>query len=156
MFLEGFSECLGSASRRPYTAPVNQTPDSDCVTEGIRIRAAAEYLPRESSPEQDHFVFAYRISISNEGSSPARLVSRRWTILDSDNRQTLVEGPGVVGETPLLGAGESFEYTSACPLTTSWGTMEGSYQMERDDGAQFDAQVGRFFLSSLASGPASA
>ena len=104
----------------------------------------------DSAPEQEHFVFAYRISILNEGDDAARLLSRRWTIIDSENRQTLVEGPGVVGETPLLAPGESFEYTSACPLTTSWGTMEGSYQMERDDGTVFDAQVGRFFLSSLA------
>lgn len=129
---------------------MSQSPDSECVTEGIRIRAAAEFLAPDSAPEQEHFVFAYRINIENEGADGARLVSRRWTIIDSDNRQTLVEGPGVVGETPHLAPGESFEYTSACPLTTSWGTMEGSYQMERDDGTAFEAQIGRFFLSSLA------
>jgi ApaG protein len=129
---------------------MSQSPDSESVTEGIRIRATSEFLAPESSPDQDHFVFAYRITISNESSGSARLLTRRWTIIDSDNKHTLVEGPGVVGETPLLGPGESFEYTSACPLTTSWGTMEGAFEMERDDGSRFDAQIGRFFLTSLA------
>ena len=129
---------------------MTQSPDSDTLTEGIRVRAAAEFLSAESSPDHDHYVFAYHITITNEGDQPARLLRRHWVILDAINGRQEVEGPGVVGETPRLEPGDSFEYTSACPLTTTWGTMEGSYSMERDDGAAFEVQVGRFFLSSLA------
>lgn len=127
-----------------------QSPDSDTTTEGIRVHATAEFLPGESSTDHDHYVFAYHITITNEGEQPARLLRRHWVILDAVNGRQEVEGPGVVGETPRLETGESFSYSSACPLSTTWGTMEGSYSMERDDGSSFEALVGRFFLSSLA------
>jgi ApaG protein len=125
-----------------------QSPDSDTVTEGIRVQAAARYLPEQSDPEHDRFTFAYRIVISNEGSKKAKLLSRHWLIIDSEGHREEVRGPGVVGEFPDLGPGERFEYTSGCPLATPWGTMEGTYQMEREDGSTLDAAIGRFFLVS--------
>ncbi|HVS09196.1 MAG TPA: Co2+/Mg2+ efflux protein ApaG [Planctomycetota bacterium] len=127
---------------------------SDTVTEGIRVQAAAQYLEGESEPDQRQYLFAYRIRIRNEGTRRARLKSRHWIIVDADNHREDVRGPGVVGKTPLLAPGESFEYSSGCPLRTPWGTMEGSYTMERDDGTSFEAAVGRFFLVSSALMPA--
>ena len=119
---------------------------SDTTTEGIRVQAQAQFLPGESDAERRHFVWAYRIVITNEGKSRAKLRSRHWVILDSDNRREDVRGGGVVGKTPSLAPGERFEYTSVCPLRTRWGTMEGSYTFEREDGSTFEASIARFFL----------
>ncbi len=119
---------------------------SDTITEGIRIQAQAEYKPSESDPDRRHFVWSYRVVITNEGTARSRLKSRHWIILDADNRREDVRGGGVVGKTPSLAPGERFEYTSGCPLRTRWGTMEGSYTFEREDGTAFDAAIGRFFL----------
>ncbi len=124
------------------------SPDSDTLSEGIRVRASARFVPDQSDPLANQYLFAYRIVISNEGDASAKLLTRKWIILDADNDREDVEGPGVVGEFPDLAPGESFEYVSACPLTTSWGTMEGDYTFERADGSRFKAQVGRFFLVS--------
>jgi ApaG protein len=110
------------------------------------VQAVAQYLPTESDPGSRRYLFSYRIRIANEGPQRARLRSRHWIILDADNKREDVKGPGVVGEHPDLGPGESFEYTSSCPLKTRWGTMEGSYTFERPDGSTFEAVVGRFFL----------
>jgi ApaG protein len=123
-----------------------QNHDSLAVTNGIRVHAVAHYLAHESLPEEGQYVFAYKITISNEGDQAARLLSRHWIILDADNRREEVKGPGVVGETPRIEPGKDFEYMSGCPLETPWGTMEGSYLFERDDGSQFRANIGRFFL----------
>jgi ApaG protein len=119
---------------------------SDRITHGIRVRVTSRFLPRESSPDEDHFFFAYDVRIANEGDRQAKLLSRHWIIINADGERNEVRGPGVVGETPILEPGESFEYTSFCPLNTRWGTMEGSYRMEREDGATFDVDIGRFFL----------
>jgi len=126
---------------------------SSTITEGIRVRAEAAYMPEHSSPGDERYFFSYRIVIVNEGDSPAQLISRHWIIIDSHGKQTEVRGPGVVGHTPRLEAGEDFEYTSFCPLTTDFGTMEGSYQMRRDDGETFDVKIGRFYLASNAPQP---
>lgn len=123
------------------------SPTSDTVTEGIRIRAAAQYLPQLSDPDTKQYQYKYRITISNEGQASARLRTRHWIILDANNNRWDVEGEGVVGETPDLAPGESFAYESACHLPTEWGTMEGTYEMERSDGTRFDAAIGRFFLT---------
>jgi ApaG protein len=119
---------------------------SDTVTEGIRVQAAAQYMPSESNPSDRQYIYAYRIILSNEGTRRAKLKSRHWIILDADNHREDVRGPGVVGKTPDLAPGERFEYMSGCPLRTSWGTMEGSYIFERESGEQFEALIGRFFL----------
>lgn len=131
------------------------TPHSDLTTDGIRIQAAAEHLPEEQVPAEmladgranrPQHVFRYRITMTNVGETAARLRSRHWIIVDADGKREDVKGPGVVGEYPKLAPGESYSYLSYCPLPTTWGTMEGSYQFERDDGKRFAVAVGRFFL----------
>ena len=120
---------------------------SDTVTDGIRVRVAAEYLPDQSDPDRSSYVYAYRVILKNEGDAEAKLVSRHWVIKDAFNECREVRGAGVVGKQPVLKPGDTFEYTSGCPLTTEWGTMEGFYNMERADGQTFDAEIGRFFLA---------
>ena len=123
------------------------TLTSETVTEGIRILAVAKFLQDQSDPEENKYVFAYRIKIWNEGTKRARLLSRHWVIINGDGDREDVQGSGVVGKTPSLAPGDEFEYTSFCPLDTEWGTMEGTFQMQREDGVIFDAVVGRFFLA---------
>jgi len=120
---------------------------SDTMTEGIRIRVSAQYLPEQSLPDHRRYAFVYRVRISNEGDEWAKLLSRRWVIRDAVGETEVVEGPGVVGETPELEPGQSHEYLSGCPLPTPWGTMEGHYVMQRRDGRSFEAAIGRFFLT---------
>ena len=123
------------------------TPEmSDTTTEGIRVGAAAFYLPAESDPDERRYVFGYNIVIANLGDQPAQLLTRHWIIIDANGNRDDVEGPGVVGHTPRLEPGQAFKYQSFCPLRTPWGTMEGTYQMRRDDGTTFDAKIGRFYL----------
>jgi ApaG protein len=123
------------------------TPEmSEEVTQGIRVGAAAFYLPQESDPDEDRYAFGYTIVIANEGDRPAQLLKRHWLIIDANGHREEVRGPGVVGETPRLEPGQAFKYQSLCPIRTRWGTMEGSYTMQRDDGETFDARVGRFYL----------
>lgn len=123
---------------------------SDTITHGIRVRAAAHYLPGQSSPGEGRYMFAYRIVISNESAGRAKLLSRHWVIINANGERQDVEGPGVVGKTPALEPGESFKYTSFCPLDTEWGSMEGTYSMQRDEGEEFDVVIGRFFLATNA------
>ena len=134
---------------------MSSSPHSDTTTAGIRIYAAAEYLPQEVLPPEflqsgqnarQSFVFRYKITMTNVGTAPARLLSRHWVIVDAEGRREEVRGRGVVGEFPHLRAGDSYSYVSYCPLSTPWGTMEGSYQFERADGARFEVGIGRFFL----------
>lgn len=125
----------------------NESGHSETVTDGIRVRVGAQFVPDQSDPDRRHFVFAYRVVLRNEGERRAKLVSRHWIIRDANNDVREVRGPGVVGKYPDLAPGESFEYVSGCPLATSWGTMEGSYQMQREDGGTFDVHIGRFFLA---------
>jgi len=120
---------------------------SDTTTEGLRVVAEAQWLESESDPERRHWLYAYRIVLSNEGERRARLVARHWIIVDSEGKRNDVRGPGVVGEHPNLAHRESYSYVSYCPLSTPWGTMEGSYTFERDDGQAFEARIARFFLA---------
>ena len=113
----------------------------------IKVSANAFYLPDQSDEENDQFVFAYTIKITNTGTVTAKLVSRHWIITDSDGKVQEVRGVGVVGEQPELKPGESFEYTSGSSLETSVGTMRGTYQMLAGDGTRFDAIVPEFTLS---------
>jgi len=119
---------------------------SVCVTQGIKVSVAVQFLAEQSEPQQNKYVFAYRITISNEGDRPAQLVKRHWVIKDARNHVEEVRGEGVVGETPYLEEGQSFTYTSYCPLSTDYGVMKGSFAMERPDGETFDAQVAPFAL----------
>lgn len=123
------------------------TPEfTEVTTEGIRVGARAYFLPDQSNVENRQYVFGYTILISNEGESPAQLLTRHWIIIDSYGRREEVRGPGVVGQTPRLEGGQAFKYQSFCPLPTAWGTMEGTYRMRRDDGAEFEVKIPRFFL----------
>ena len=120
--------------------------NSETTTEGIRVEVYPEFIPEQSIPSESKYVFAYKVVITNEGDTRAKLLSRRWIIINADGDREDVDGPGVVGYTPELEPGESFEYTSFCPLNTNWGTMEGSFRMVRDNGEQFDAAIARFYL----------
>jgi ApaG protein len=114
---------------------------------GFIIQTRVTYLPDQSDETGNRFVFSYTIHITNLGSIPAKLISRHWVITDAYNHVQEVRGQGVVGEQPLLKPNQSFEYTSGTVLTTQVGTMHGSYQMQADDGAQFDVEVPQFVLS---------
>ncbi|OFZ68131.1 MAG: Co2+/Mg2+ efflux protein ApaG [Betaproteobacteria bacterium RBG_16_58_11] len=113
----------------------------------IQVTTQVEYIPEQSSEEQDRYVFAYTITIANTGSIPAQLISRHWIITDATNSVQEVRGLGVVGEQPLLKPGESFEYTSGSAIATPVGTMKGTYQMVAEDGTKFDAEIPEFTLS---------
>ena len=106
------------------------------------------YLEEQSSPGEDHYVWAYRVLIENEGDEAVRLRARNWRITDALGVTQEVRGPGVVGEQPLLEPGEQFEYTSGTPLKTPSGIMVGSYQMEDETGDRFDVAVPAFSLDS--------
>ena len=123
-----------------------QSPNSDTTTRGIRILAAARYLPEQSDPDRPVFVYVYQIRIENVGDRRAQLLSRHWVIVDAHGNRDEVRGPGVVGENPDLAPGKSFEYRSSCTLSTEWGTMEGTYRFRAEDGEDFDVTIGRFFL----------
>jgi ApaG protein len=118
------------------------------VTDGIRVRVQSVYLPDQSSPTDERFVFAYTITISNESTYTAQLRTRHWIITDGRGGVEEVKGDGVVGEQPRLSPGQSFQYTSGCVLTTPIGTMQGSYRFWRDDGTYFDAAIAPFSLAS--------
>lgn len=105
------------------------------------------FLPEQSDPSIHQYIFIYQVRIVNEGDAPVRLISRRWLIVDARGNGHEVHGEGVVGQQPRLASGEFHEYSSYCPLPTPWGTMEGTYQMRRDDGSVFDVRVARFYLA---------
>ena len=107
----------------------------------------SNFLPGQSSPRDSQYLFAYHVRISNVGSETAQLVSREWVITSADGEVERVKGPGVVGETPVLKPGAAFEYTSYCPLKTTVGSMQGSYQMVTADGERFDAEIAPFTLA---------
>ncbi len=113
----------------------------------ISIRVHTTYIPEQSDPDADRYVFAYTITIANEGTASAQLISRHWIITDAENQVQEVRGLGVVGEQPFLRPGESFEYTSGTSLGTPVGTMRGSYQMVAEDGQKFEAEIPEFTLS---------
>jgi ApaG protein len=116
------------------------------VTEGIRVAVRSAYRPDRSEPGAGKWLFTYTVRIANEGDVPARLVSRRWVIVDANGEREEVEGEGVVGHQPHLDPGEEFEYTSFCVLKTPHGSMRGTYRMVREDGTTFDARIAPFPL----------
>ena len=121
---------------------------SDAVTRGIKIHVESEYAPERSQPSQNQWFFLYTITITNEGPETAQLLTRHWIITDGGGQMDEVRGPGVVGKQPTLAPGESFTYTSGCPLPTPFGVMEGTYQMVvSGSGEEFDAKIAPFTLS---------
>lgn len=120
---------------------------SEAITRGIRVHVTAEYSPERSRPAEREWFFLYTVRITNEGAETVQLASRHWIITDANGEESEVRGTGVVGEQPVLEPGEGFEYTSGCPLGTSFGTMRGTYQMVTGDGGGFDAEIAPFTLS---------
>ena len=129
------------------TARGNPSGVSTSLTDGIRITVNSVYVPDQSSPLVQRYVFAYTVKIVNEGAEPAQLRTRHWIITDAAGKVEEVRGPGVVGHQPLLRPGEHFEYTSGCVLRTPRGQMHGTYQMHRADGRMFDATIAPFQLA---------
>ncbi|MEJ2172079.1 Co2+/Mg2+ efflux protein ApaG [Gammaproteobacteria bacterium] len=113
----------------------------------IRIQVATTYVDEQSEPESDRYVFAYTITICNDGNVPARLISRHWVITDANGKVQEVSGDGVVGEQPHLNPGEEFRYSSGAVLETPVGAMQGLYRMEADNGVNFDAPIAPFTLA---------
>jgi ApaG protein len=120
---------------------------SDVTTRGIRVQVESFYDEERSSPQESYYFFAYQVRISNVGAEKAQLMSREWVITDATGESQRVQGPGVVGEQPVLAPGDAFEYTSFCPLATPVGTMHGSYRMVLDDGESFEAAIAPFSLA---------
>jgi ApaG protein len=123
-------------------------PLSDAVTNDIRVEVLSLYSAENSVPLQDTWVFQYTVRITNQGASTVQLLSRHWTITDALEHVEEVEGPGVIGEQPVLRPGQSFKYSSWCPLKTPMGMMYGTYQMVGEDGTQFDIQIAPFALKA--------
>ncbi len=120
---------------------------SDTVTHGVRIQVMAQYSPEQSQPLQNQWFFLYTVQISNESVETVQLISRHWIITDGNHHVKEVRGLGVVGKQPVLDPGESFQYTSGCPLSTPFGSMRGTYQMLKSDGERFDVEIGPFALT---------
>jgi ApaG protein len=150
--------CLRDQLEELCPAPKNK---SDCVTNGIRVKVSSYYVPSRSSPHLGQFFFTYKVQISNEGTKTVQVRNRHWVITNAQGRIDEVKGPGVVGEQPILRPGEFFEYTSACPLQTSYGTMEGKYEMivfdrdsfDLDEAHRIEVKIGKFALNATSDVP---
>ena len=116
------------------------------VTNDIAVSVEPIYLDGQSVPDESRYVWAYRIVIENNSGSTVQLQSRYWRIVDGNGRVEEVRGPGVVGEQPILNPGDSYTYSSGCPLTTPSGTMVGRYQMRGEDGRDFEIDIPAFSL----------
>ena len=117
-------------------------------TRKINITVNPYFLDEQSEPEDQHFVWAYQVTIDNQSKEKVQLKNRYWKIIDSNGSEQEVKGEGVVGEQPILNPGEKFEYTSGTPLSTSSGFMEGKYEMQNDNGVKFDVHIPQFSLDN--------
>ena len=120
---------------------------SDANKYEVKVAVQTRYVEDQSDPEEARYIFSYTVTITNTGTVPAQLISRHWIILDSAETEQQIRGLGVIGQQPLIKAGEKFEYTSGCALNTPVGTMRGSYQMVAEDGTHFDAEIPEFTLA---------
>lgn len=120
---------------------------SEATTRNIRVSVHAQYDPSRSTPQLNQWFFLYTVNITNEGQETVTLVSRHWVITDGTGKVREVRGSGVVGNQPVLPPGQSFEYTSGCPLTTPFGAMHGTYQMVNQSGEKFDVEIAPFTLT---------
>ena len=120
---------------------------SSATTDGIRITVKPSFWPERSQPGAGQFAFTYTVQIANVGQATAQLMSRHWVITDGNGRVEEVKGEGVVGKKPTLEPGQAFEYTSWAMLRTPFGSMRGTYSMERPDGQQFEAKIAEFALT---------
>jgi ApaG protein len=123
-------------------------PVSEAVTNDVRVEVIAQHSAEHSRPGEGEWVFEYTVRITNLGPEPVQLISRHWIITDGTDHVEDVRGPGVVGQQPKLGPGESFKYSSWCPLKTPMGMMHGTYQMVGADGRQFDIEIAPFGLKA--------
>jgi len=118
------------------------------TTRGIRVAVQPSFLDDQSDPTEGQFLWAYTVTIENHGPETVQLMSRYWHITDGEGHVQEVRGPGVVGAQPVLAPGQSFQYTSGCPLPTASGYMTGRYQMRCASGEAFDAEIPPFILES--------
>lgn len=121
---------------------------SDATTQGIRVEVLAQHSPENSRPPHGEWVFQYTVRITNQSPETVQLISRHWIITDAVDRTREVKGLGVVGQQPVLAPGESFKYSSWCPLETPVGMMHGTYQMVRENGEAFDIEIAPFALKA--------
>jgi ApaG protein len=121
---------------------------SDATTHDVRVEVISQYSAQNSRPLHGEWVFEYTVRLTNQGGDTVQLISRHWIITDGTGEVREVKGPGVVGEQPVLEPGESYKYSSWCPLTTPIGSMRGTYQMLRSDGTHFDIEVAPFALKA--------
>ena len=128
---------------RPDLAPL-----SEAVTHSVRVEVMARHSPENSRASQGEWTFEYTVRITNESSQPVQLVSRHWIITDLSEHEKEVKGPGVVGKQPVLASGQSFQYSSWCPLPTPGGVMRGTYQMVGPNGEEFDIEIAPFALQA--------
>jgi ApaG protein len=122
------------------------TPNSEAVTNNVRVEVESRYAPGDSQPFQQRWVFHYTIRITNEGDETVQLLGRHWFITDATGSTEETKGPGVIGEQPVLAPGETFSYTSRTQLKTSSGVMRGTYQFVTEDDAHFDVEIAPFAL----------
>ena len=132
----------------PIADPLSMLFPNVAVTSGITVRVAASYLAEQSSPSAGRWFWSYHIRIENGSDKAVQLLSRTWRIRDGRGNLHEVRGEGVVGETPLIAPGASFDYVSGCPLDTPTGSMEGAYQMVDEEGRAFEVAIPRFALLS--------
>jgi ApaG protein len=130
---------------RVTTRPI---PIYERTTNGIRVAVRPAFIDDQSNPEDDHYLWSYTVTIENRSGDTVQLISRYWHITDAGGHVKEVRGPGVVGAQPVLAPGQSFEYTSGCPLNTSSGHMVGKYLMRASSGESFEADIPAFLLES--------
>lgn len=118
------------------------------TTRGIRVAVQPSFLDDQSDPDEGQYLWAYTVTIENTGAESVQLISRHWHITDSSGHVQEVQGPGVVGAQPVIDPGQSFQYTSGCPLPTASGYMVGRYQMKSASGEAFEAEIPPFLLES--------
>ncbi|MDZ4224669.1 MAG: Co2+/Mg2+ efflux protein ApaG [bacterium] len=117
------------------------------LTHDIRVTATPNFESDQSDPDGGLFVFSYKIDIVNEGRAPVQLLSRYWIIIDGDGRKEEVQGPGVIGQQPVIPSGSRYSYSSFCPLPTEVGSMRGTYRMRAENGEEFDVAIPTFTLA---------
>ena len=123
-------------------------PVSEAVTNDVRVEVISQHSTENSRPHEGDWVFQYTVRITNLGTEPVQLISRHWIITDGTDHVEEVSGPGVIGQQPLLAPGESFKYSSWCPLKTPMGMMRGTYQMVSTSGKKFDIEMAPFALKA--------
>jgi ApaG protein len=134
------------AKQESRSFPTLHASTSVAVTRDVRVEVKSQFAPERSQPYDGEWFFYYTIRITNEGSTTVQLLSRHWIATDAMGHVEEVQGPGVVGEHPVLEPGESFQYTSGWPLKTPTGVLRGTYQMVDENGGRFDVEIAPFAL----------